>query len=500
MTACSPLQFWPESTSGTVTLEVYDAQQQRLASRISTGDGQRIDLPATAGQTFFVGLRGAHVPTTVQLTNLVCRQGNRLELRGTDGNDSLQLIVGQRLEVTVNGVSYALDGPLPGQVLIQAGGGYDTLRLSTGAGNDTATLRVGGLKVDGPGYVLEGYDLEQQYVDGGAGWNTAYLTDSPGRDVFRGWPTSSVFQGAGFRHHVQGFADVRAFARQGGADHAQLVGSVASDTFQGRPRVSRLSGADFRLFVYGFRSVRGQIPGSGTKTTYVVDARQDPHHAARRQPVVQIQTRRDPHDGKLRVPRRGNGRSTEPCGPSRAVHRCSVSMTWQRPTMVCSNGCVRTPSILPPPTSCSASTADSVAPARSRAACARLPRCVGQQDVVGDPALVRLVPLLSRGCALLPHGKIVGTPVQAPLIFRFGRGPFLVLPESLTELCVQSIIPRVKAHGLTCRVHRLRELPEIRVDPLHGIPGPRCLHAALRRRLLLELYDVMSSHFARGAS
>lgn len=296
------LQFWPESPSGTVTLEVYDAQQQRLAGRISTGDGQRIDLPATAGQTFFVGLHGAHVPTTVQLTNLVCQQGNRLELRGTDGNDSLQLIVGQRLEVTVNGVSYALDGALPGQVLIQAGGGYDTLRLSTGAGNDTATLRVGGLKVDGPGYVLEGYDLEQQYVDGGAGWNTAYLTDSPGRDLFRGWPTSSVFQGAGFRHHVQGFADIRAFARQGGADHAQLVGAVASDTFQGRPRVSRLSGADFRLFVYGFRSVRGQIPGSGTKTTYVVDARQDPHHAAWRQPGAQIQTRAVPGTANYEFP------------------------------------------------------------------------------------------------------------------------------------------------------------------------------------------------------
>ncbi len=284
------LQFWPEGTTARVTMEVYDAQQQRLADRQSDGNPQRIDLPAKAGQTFFVSLRGADVPTTVQLTNLVCRRGTQLELFGTDGNDDLQLVVGQGLRLIVNGVPYELAEQPPSSVVIQGGAGYDTLRLTAGPGDDTAVLRAGGLKLQGKGYVLDGYDLESQSVDGGGGCNVAYLTDSPGRDVFRGMPTSGVLQGPGFSNSVQGFTEIRVFAQQGGADHAQLFGAATSDTFQGRPRCSRLNGASFRIYAYGFRSVKGHIPGDHGDTMYVVDGRKNPRTAVRRQTTVRIQT------------------------------------------------------------------------------------------------------------------------------------------------------------------------------------------------------------------
>jgi len=96
---------------GDIDLELFDANQQFLAGSYSTGNYERIDVVASAGQTFYLHayVSGWEVNDDVDLriTNLVTQVGDTVYVFGTGADDQFSHTVGSMHRLTINGVEYS---------------------------------------------------------------------------------------------------------------------------------------------------------------------------------------------------------------------------------------------------------------------------------------------------------------------------------------------------------------------------------------------------------
>jgi len=264
---------------GDVDLEVLNADERLLAGSYSTADYERIDVAASAGETFYLYayVSGTEVNDDVdfRITNLVSQAGDAVNVSGTEGDDRFSFAAGRVHRVTINGVSYEFDAEAVRSVSFDGLAGLDTADLSGGSGDEVAVLRVGSVDLEGPGYAVGASRVETVTVEGGGGSDAAFLYDSPGDDTFVAGPQEAELVGPGFLSRVVGFEIAHAYAKAGGFDVAKLYDSAGDDTFVATPTYGVLSGEGFFRRAKFFDAVYAHAKAGGFDVARLYDSAGD---------------------------------------------------------------------------------------------------------------------------------------------------------------------------------------------------------------------------------
>lgn len=257
-----------DANLGAVAFDVYRADGQLVGSATNSPAGLRLDVTATAGQSYIVRVQGDHSTIDFRLTNLLQVSGKTATLFGTHGNDNVAVTAGSTFVVIVNGVQYQLDASLVSEIVIAGGNGIDSIQFVGSAETEHATLTVGSATIQSSQYRLTASGFENIDIHSGGGTDTATLYDSAGQDRLVVSPDYAHLTGAGFSNRVAGFQQVTVHA-SAGDDVALVYGSAGNDTLVARPRDVRLSGAGFDNALLGFRSVEVHtFGGHDTATIY----------------------------------------------------------------------------------------------------------------------------------------------------------------------------------------------------------------------------------------
>lgn len=249
--------------SGNIDLELCDANKQVLSASATGNNAERVDVTATAGQTFYLHVKGSNSNVSLRLTNLVSENGNQVTVYGTTGNDSFTFVAGTNPTVTVNGTTYQFSSDKT-FFNLQGGAGNDTLAMTGTVAKEDAILRVGSVQYSSAAFRLQASGMENVSVTSGGGGDTARLYDSAGDDVFTAGPTSATLRGAGYTTTASGFASVMAYASTGN-DTAQFLDSAGADRFVGYAGYSFLSGNGFYNFASGFKAVTATSTGGADR-------------------------------------------------------------------------------------------------------------------------------------------------------------------------------------------------------------------------------------------
>ncbi len=275
-----PAEAFFSHADGNVDLELFDAQRQLLAGSYGTVDAERVDVEASAGETFFLhafvgdgGSGGGQVD--LRLTNLVTQDGTAVTVRGTAGDDDFTFAAGAVHCLTINGVAYQFDAAAAGSVAFDGLGGSDTAILTGTAGADRGILRVGSAELTGSQYRVVATGVETITARGAGGTDVVRLYDSPGDDTLIGTPTRSTLYGDGFHNTAEGFRYVHAYGNAGGKDVAELYDSAGNDVFVATPIQGNLYGERFYVRAKRFRYVHAYSTAGGNDVAKMYDSAGD---------------------------------------------------------------------------------------------------------------------------------------------------------------------------------------------------------------------------------
>ncbi len=252
---------------GDVDLELFDAAGNLVASSSSNGDTERVDVTASAGETFtlLASTHGSSANEEVDFlaTNLVCRTGNSAYVWGTEGNDRFIFTAGTCHEATINGVTYSFDASVVRSVTFNGLAGADSATLHGTGGSDVAVLQAGSAELGGTQYDVSVNHVERVDIDGGGGADTATFYDSAGNETFTGAPGYGRISGGQFENTAEGFENIFARAIAGGNDVARFYDSSGNDALVATATYSRLSGNGFAIHAHGFDQVHAFAVAGG---------------------------------------------------------------------------------------------------------------------------------------------------------------------------------------------------------------------------------------------
>lgn len=247
------------AAAGDVDLELFDADNTYLGGSYGVSGYERIDVTATAGQTFqvyaYLNGAGTHGDVDLRITNLVRRENASVSVLGTDGDDTFRFVAGSVVQVSVNGVEYRFDNRAVQSVGFKGFGGNDSAVLEGTAANDIARVASGSAELKGQTYRAEVKNVDSVVLRGGGGRDWVALGDSTGADLFRAQPEGIDLSGNGFSTRLEGFDLVRGSGRRG---------TGGAESFL-RSSVSSLSAADVDLAgVDAGDGLQQPVPGQST--------------------------------------------------------------------------------------------------------------------------------------------------------------------------------------------------------------------------------------------
>jgi len=271
-------------TAGDVDLQLFDADHRPIAVGNVVGDSVRIDVTASAGETFYLHARvpngDANEQVDFRVTNLVSHDGETVHVRGTGGDDHLAFAAGATYQVTVNGVAYQFDAAVVDFLSFNGRGGWDAAVLVGSDGEDHTVLRVGSTSLAGAGYHVEVTNVETVTVQSGGGADQAEFYDSTSDDIFLATPHHAQLSGDGFLHRSEGFRENHAYATEGGTDVAKLTDSRGNDTFLAAPNAGMLFGEGFSNRAEFFEGIHAYAVAGGTDTALLFDSSGDDRFVA----------------------------------------------------------------------------------------------------------------------------------------------------------------------------------------------------------------------------
>jgi len=282
------------STAGTVLVA-------NIRPGSSSSDPQ--DLKALCGTLFFTADDGTLGRQLWSIDWPVTADDDPGDGAANDGNgDSFELSrVGDTLQITINGnalparnigdvvritIGGSTDqdtftvnslGDFAGNVVINAAGDGDIVRLYDSPGSDELTAYPGSVtfEMEG-GYTITAYDQFWLYAySQNGGEDRAYLHDLEGsNDTFKAWPTGAKLYGDGFFNQASCFAEVHAYSGVNhGFDKAVLYDDPeGNDTFTAWPTEARLYGNGFSNWAKSFAQVHAfSDPGHGQDVAQLYD-------------------------------------------------------------------------------------------------------------------------------------------------------------------------------------------------------------------------------------
>ncbi len=218
---------------GPVTLELYDAQMNRIGIADSQTGELRLDVGAAEGQMFYLRAIGDAAQLDIAVLNLIQQSDARLSIFGTAGNDHVAMQIGDQVQVRIAGVEYEFDASELDVVRLVGMTGSDTLQLTTDTEMQQVDFRVGRTDVDLGTLDIVAFGFENVSADAVAGVVQARFHDSVGDDQFSSNAAMARMSGTGFVHTLRGLnaggeSTVIAFS-DAGSDSATLFGTAGDD-------------------------------------------------------------------------------------------------------------------------------------------------------------------------------------------------------------------------------------------------------------------------------
>lgn len=260
---------------GNVDLKLFDAGHRLLRGSSRTGNYERIDVVAHAGDTFYVyayARAGVNDEVDFRVTNLLARSGEAVHVWGTGGDDRFLFSTAATHRLRINGVLYQFATAEVNSIVFDGLAGSDTVVLHGTRGEDSAVLRPGWAELSGPGYRVRTIHAETVTVRSGGGSDRVVFYDSRGDDTFVAGPRLAKMFGNGFDHRAAGFSTVHALASGGGSDLAKLFDSAGNDTFVANSIGGRLFGEGFSNRVRFFDEIRGYAIAGGNDVAKLFDS------------------------------------------------------------------------------------------------------------------------------------------------------------------------------------------------------------------------------------
>jgi len=256
---------------GDVDLALYDSDGNLLATSSSLSDNERLDIDATAGDSFLLKVTGGNANVDFRLTNLVQITGDTVTVHGTSGDDTVTFAAGDVQTITVNAVRYEFSADTISHFDIQSGDGVDRVALVGSAGDDTAVLRVGSATLTDGVYFVSVAGAEQIAVDGGGGGHdVATFHDSQGTDTLRAYSDRGYLEGDGYINSQTGFDRTYAYS-SAGFDTAYFYGTEGNDTLRAYEKRGSLEGDGYYNFQSGFYRIYARA-STGFDTAYFYDS------------------------------------------------------------------------------------------------------------------------------------------------------------------------------------------------------------------------------------
>ncbi len=216
-----------------------------------SGDASLTVVATDAGISGSPPLSGTAV-IPISLRSAFSLEGTTLFVTGSAAADTatVQYISGDRVAVTLNGVTELHPRADVPQITIALGGGGDTAIVYGGDEVESALLAPQAVTLTATGRQLTIGGATKNYVFGSAN-DSAVMQDSTGGDQFIGQPTTSIFQSSNFTNQVIGFGKTYAYATRG-TDNSAMYDSAGADSFYAFEEFAALTGPGFFMQVFGF--------------------------------------------------------------------------------------------------------------------------------------------------------------------------------------------------------------------------------------------------------
>lgn len=163
-------------------------------------------------------------PSPPQVAQQIERQGTRLVVRGTSGDDAFRFDAGTAAHaVTLNGQAQTYSAAEITSVRFIGGQGTDTAELNGIAADDRAELSTKFASLAGTGYLVTAESIERSLVRSTGAGSQAQLTDSPLDDRLWAEQDFARIETPFSLQEVIGFRRVTADSGNGGTDRVMLI-------------------------------------------------------------------------------------------------------------------------------------------------------------------------------------------------------------------------------------------------------------------------------------
>ena len=246
------------ASDGNVALTLYDDTWTPLAQ--TSG---RLDYDVAGPAAVYYAALSGQGMVNIALANLVHRDGARVHVFGTGGDDSFIFDASSTpWEVAVRGVSYWFTGP--SEFFFDGLGGQNHVQFVGSSSDDRALLRPAQAALFGPGYTVAAVNIASSDFDGGGGQDAAFLYGSrrgnlltAGGENAGADPQRTTLGSDGVS--IAATAEtIHAYGR-GGKDTATLCAATAGDQFQPCWKDARMSGTGYTRELRGFAQVTVDI-------------------------------------------------------------------------------------------------------------------------------------------------------------------------------------------------------------------------------------------------
>lgn len=241
-----------QSDSG-VRFQLFNHEMVEQATTIDANGQMRFDVGAKTGDTFYLKAVGEG-NFDVSLSNLVSLQDGNLSVHGTDSNDAIQIKADNQFEVQINSVNYRFARDLVDSISVDAGAGFDSVRVELDDANDQVTLGQGTIQSRSSEIRLDAVNAEQNTVFAGGGFNHLQMNDSAGNDVFSNQGKTVAMLMDGMSNYGVGFDFVKAVASTG-SDSASIQGTEGNDKLVSRNDQVTLRSQDQTIQASGFEQI-----------------------------------------------------------------------------------------------------------------------------------------------------------------------------------------------------------------------------------------------------
>jgi hypothetical protein len=198
--------------------------------------------------------------------------GMTLTVPGTAGNDTFTFTTGPNEQVTLNGVTYAVDPTVVNTILFQGNGGTDSAILNAAGTGNTATLALGSGTLSGNGYKVSVSGVTTLNVTTTpGGTDTATISDSTGGNTLYGRSTYTLLTNGTVGTLAEGFQSVVVTQTGGNPDAADFFSTTGKSTFVATPAYSHITTQGVFIEAVGFKTSVATNSG-GTAAAYLYDS------------------------------------------------------------------------------------------------------------------------------------------------------------------------------------------------------------------------------------